>query len=98
MQGGIEALVLDEAYLVAYSVGSPWYSERVFLQENIILRIGEGSSFSAVCDLLDDLAEQHAANDILVGGALAKHPEALSRKYMRHGYERLDIPSLIKRR
>lgn len=96
--GGVEALILDEAFLVAYDVGSPWYSDRVFLREQLVLRIGEGSSFSAVCDLLDDLAEQHGANDILVGGALAKHPRALERMYKAHGYEVQAAPSLIKRR
>lgn len=96
--GGVDALILDEAFLVVYGVGQPWYSERVFLEEKMILRIGKGSNFSAVCDLLDDLAEEHEANDILVGGALAKHQRALSRMYQARGYEALDIPSLIKRR
>lgn len=98
VQGGIPSLVLDEAFVLVYNVGSPWYSDRVFLQECMVLRIGQGSSFSAVCDLLDDLADEHNANDILVGSALAKHPEALSRMYQRHGYKELHSPSLIKRR
>lgn len=64
----------------------------------MILRIGEGSSFGSVCDLLDDLADEHNANDILVGGALAEYPRALIRMYERRGYSLIDIPSLIKRR
>ena len=96
--GGVDALILDEAFLVVYGVGSPWYSDRVFLEEKMVIRIGTGSSFDAVCDLLDDLAEEHQANDILVGGALAKYPRALSRMYQARGYEVIDIPSLIKRR
>jgi hypothetical protein len=70
----------------------------VFLEEKMILRIGTGGSFSAVCDLLDDLAEEHKANDIIVGGALAKYPRALVRMYEARGYQLMDIPSLIKRR
>jgi hypothetical protein len=95
---GVPSLILDEAYLVVYQVGSPWYSDRVFLQENLVLRIGKGSAFAYVCDLLDDLAEQHNANDILVGGALSKYPRALTRLYKSRGYELLSSPSLIKRR
>lgn len=98
VQGGVDSLILDEAFLVVYGVGQPWYSDRVFLEERMVLRIGEGSKFSAVCDLLDDLAEEHNANDIIVGGALAKHPRALVRMYQARGYSILDIPSLIKRR
>lgn len=96
--GGVDALILDEAFLVVYGVGSPWYSDRVFLEEKMVLRIGEGSSFASVCDLLDDLAVEHDANDIIVGGALAKYPRALIRMYKARGYELMDIPSLIKRR
>jgi hypothetical protein len=98
VQGGVDSVILDEAYLVVYSVGQPWYSDRIFLQENMVLRIGEGSNFSAVCDLLDDLAQHAGANDILVGGALAKYPRALIRLYKSRGYELLTSPSLIKRR
>lgn len=96
--GGVDALILDEAFLVVYGVGSPWYSDRVFLEEKMVLRIGEGSGFASVCDLLDDLAVEHDANDIIVGGALAKYPRALIRMYKARGYELMDIPSLIKRR
>jgi hypothetical protein len=96
--GAVDAVILDEAFLVTYTVGSPWYSDRVFLREEMVLRIGAGSSFQAVCDLLDDLADEANANDILVGTALAEHPRALVRMYRARGYELLDSPSLIKRR
>ena len=96
--GGVTSVILDEAYLVVYDTGSPWYSDRVFLEEKMVLRIGSGSSFSAVCDLLDDLAHYAKANDSLVGGALAKYPKALIRLYEARGYELLTTPSLIKRR
>lgn len=96
--GGVKSVILDNAYLVVYDTGSPWYSDRIFLEEKMVLRIGEGSNFSAVCDLLDDLAHYADANDILVGGALAKYPRALTRLYKARGYELLTTPSLIKRR
>lgn len=98
LRGDVSGLILDEAFLVIYGVGSPWFSPRVVLQERMVLRIGPGSSFDSVCDLLDDLADAHGASEIVVGGALAKHPRALTRMYQRRGYSALDEPSLIKRR
>lgn len=98
MMGVVDSYVLDEAYLVAYWVGSPWYSHRIFVEECIILRIGEGSSFNSVCDLLDDIANEHNADIIITAGALAKHKRALARKYKACGYVEAESPSLYKRR
>ena len=96
--GHIPAVIIDEAFLVVYNVGSPWYAERTFLQELMVLRVGPGSSFDAVCDILEDLANEHDATEIIVGSALARHPRALSRMYQRRGYAIMDIPTLINRR
>jgi hypothetical protein len=96
--GQTSALILDEAYLLVYTVGSPWYADRIMVAEQLLLRIGEGSSFSSIVDLLDDLAQEHNADCILLGGALAKNPRALARMYKRYGYAIEDTPTLIKRR
>lgn len=98
VSGKVPALILDDAFLVVYGVGSPWYADTALLEEMLVLRIGTGSSFSAVCDLLDDLAEEHKVTAVVVGGALAKYPRALTRMYQSRGYEIMDMPSLIKRR
>lgn len=98
MIGAIDSYILDEAYLVAYYVGSPWYSHRIFVEECLVLRIGKGSSFDSVCDLLDDIADEHDAEIIFVAGALAKHKRALVKKYKSYGYVESPTPSLFKRR
>lgn len=96
--GEIESLIVDEAYLVCYSLGMPWFTTELILKEEMILRIGDGSNFSAVTDLLDDLAAISGANTIIVGGAFARAPVALIRMYSRAGYALEDKPVLVKRR
>lgn len=94
----VDSVIVDNAFLVVYDIGEPWYVQKTVLRELMVLRIGEGSSFNAVCDLLDDIAEFYECTDILVGTALAKYPRALVRKYQARGYSLLGNPSLIKRR
>lgn len=96
--GAVSSLIVDDAFLLVYASGNPWYSNEVVLEELMVLRIGKGSSFASVCDLLDDLAEDVHASVIVVGGALARKPRALTRMYQSRGYVSSDVPSLIKRR
>lgn len=63
----------------------------------MVLRLGPGSSFAAVCLTLEYLRKQYQCQDIYVGGALAFSSRALTRLYQREGFELLTIPSLIKR-
>jgi hypothetical protein len=98
MCGEVESLIVDEAYLVCYSLGMPWFTKEIVLKEEMVLRIGAGSGFSAVTDLLDDLADLSGATTIIVGGAFARAPEALIRLYNRAGYALEDKPTLVKRR
>ena len=76
----------------------PWFTKELILKEEMVLRIGQGSDFSAVTDLLDDLAELSGASTIIVGGAFARAPKALIRLYSRAGYVLEDKPVLVKRR
>lgn len=96
--GAVDAVVLDEAFLVVYGVGKPWYYDTTFLEEQLVLRIGPGSNFKSICDLLDDLKTEHGAEEIIVGGALCARSRALIKLYKANGYVELDSPCLIKRR
>lgn len=94
----VDAVIVDEAYLVVYEIGIPWYSDKEVLLELLVLRIGEGSSFTAVTDTLDDLAYENDVVYTFVGSAFARSPRALSRLYSRQGFVDEGRPSLNKRR
>ena len=98
LSGEVEAVVIDNAYLLVYAIGSPWYSLEVALQELLVLRIGTGSEFSVVTDYLDDIAEVCGCSIILAGGALARNSRAITRLYQRQGYSLEGTPQFTKRR
>ncbi len=98
ISGEVDAVILDEAYLLVYSVGSPWYTQETVVSEDMVLRIAPGSNFSVVTDFLDGLAKDYNARVQITGWALAKHPRAITRMYQRAGYSLEDIPQLTKRR
>lgn len=100
VQGEVDALIIDEAYLLVYTVCSPWYSKsRNILNECLVLRIGEGSTFSAVTQVLEDLGDEYDVDAIVTGGALARNSKAIVRLYERAGYTlETHTPQLTKRR
>lgn len=100
VQNLVEALVIDESYLLVYAIVKPWYSRNQWaVSEDLVLRIGEGSSFAAVVATLEDLAEAHDCSMISVGGALARNSRAITRLYQRHGFvPETGLPQLTKRR
>lgn len=95
-QTDCKGLVIHEGILLVYDVGYPWYSYSKILQELLVLRIGTGGTFRDVCDVLDDLANEHDVAAINVGGALAASERALVRMYKAAGYETDQSPGLIK--
>ena len=94
----VDSVILDDTYLLVYSVGSPWYSRETVVSEDMVLRLSPGSHFSVVTDFLDDLANEHDASVILTGGALSRSSRAITRLYERAGYTLEGIPHLTKRR
>lgn len=94
----VDSVIVDNAYLVVYEVGTPWYADKECLHELMVLKIGDGSSFQAVTDLLDDLAWEFDVTLTVVGTAFSRAPKALARLYSRHGYVTEGKPSLTKRR
>lgn len=100
VQNLVDALVIDESYLLVYAIIKPWYSRnKLVLSEEMVLRIGEGGHFSSVVGVLEDLADEHNVDVISVGGALARSSRAIARLYQRYGYvAETDAPQLTKRR
>lgn len=100
VQNMVDAVVIDESYLLVFSIVKPWYSKnRLVLSEDLVLRIGKGSSFSAVAFALEQIAETNECDAIITGGALARSSRAITRLYQRFGFELEDgSPQLTKRR
>lgn len=100
VQNMVDSVVIDESYLLVFSVVKPWYSmNRVLLSEDLVLRIGKGSTFRAVASTLEHLAELNNCDAIITGGALSRSSRAIIRLYQRFGYELEDgSPQLTKRR
>lgn len=78
--------IVDNAYLVAYDVGSPWYTDKPFLQELVVLRLVGGSSFNKVTSFLEERAREAGAVMIGVGTALARNDTAVASLYETEGY------------
>jgi len=97
-QSTCDALILDDTILIVFGVGKPWYADRVMLQEYMVLRLRDGTTFSEYCDALEYLASTVGAETIVVGSQLAHAPKALVRKYVANGFMDTGSPTLIRRR
>lgn len=98
VSGEVSAVILDEAYLLVYAVGSPWYSQEIAVAEQLALRIGKGSRFSVITDFLKDVAERNNCRMIYAGGALSTSSKAITRLYQRHGFTVEGTPQFTLRR
>lgn len=94
----VQSVILDNGLLLVYSVGSPWYSAKVILAEEMVLRIGEGGTFNDLCSLLDDLADEYNVACTVVGTALARNDRAVARLYEHNGFHIDGSLCLVKRR
>jgi len=83
-----DVYIIDEAYLVAYAVGCPWYSKVQVLSELLILNLRPANSlpFSVVTDFLEYKAREAGVPVMAVGTALAANDAALASLYTRNGY------------
>lgn len=82
------AWIVDERYLVLVDAGSPWYNSGVtVLEELMVLALVPGGDFRKVTEFLDQVAAARGCDFISSGTALATSDRALSRLYMRAGYD-----------
>lgn len=82
------AFIVEEAYLVAYTLGTPWYSKDgiIMLHEELVVRLAAGGDFSVVPAFLADKAREAGAVLAIAGTALAKADNALASLYHRAGF------------
>lgn len=96
MTGVVDAVIVEETYLLVYDVGAPWYSKDIILAEMLVLKVYEGGArFHHLAEALEQLARENEATAITVGTALAQSDAALSRLYKRHGFQ-IEAYSLYK--
>lgn len=83
--------LVEDTFLVVYSIVTPWYSPRdsFELREELALRIEPSNhSFSLVPEFLAQRAEAEGVVLTAVGTALARSDDALASKYEQHGFRR----------
>lgn len=80
------AYIVNEQYLVVYAIGTPWYADDTFLEELLVLHLGNGGSFKTVTDFLEAAAAQAGATLVISGTALASSDRALARLYAAQGF------------
>lgn len=86
-QGLVNVVIVDEAYLLFYRIGSPWYNAALLdFYELGVFRVSGKGSFRAVVKAMQDIAEEAGAGRVVVGTSLASDHEALARLYRRHGF------------
>lgn len=98
MSGEVEHVVINDELLLAYSVGSPWYSDNLVVQELLVLRLYDGpTGLEAVADTLERIKQNTNAAMTIVGGAFSDKPAVLARAYRRLGFTEDNSPELYRR-
>ena len=81
-----EVWVIDETYLVAFAITTPWYLSVQLLQELLVLRLRAGGHFCVVTDFLLRKAKEAGCVMIGAGTALAPYDRTLASMYEQQGY------------
>ncbi len=89
--------IINESYLVAYDIGTPWYAAEdvSFLQECLVLAIAISGDFTAIPVFLERKAREAGAVLVLAGTALANSDNALASLYHPAGYVQQSL-TLVK--
>lgn len=78
--------IIDEAYLVAYDLDVPWYTNEMFLHELVVLRLKRGSSFDKVTDFLEGKKREANAAITFAGTMLAEDDVKVASLYISQGF------------
>lgn len=79
-----DAFIVDDTYLLLVSQFSPWCSDDIILQEELVLTLGPAGQLHEVTNTLNDLAFKRGANHIIVSDS--SPGLRLSSLYRRAGY------------
>jgi hypothetical protein len=84
----IHSVIIEETYLLLFSIVKLWFSSEQFLEEKLLIKLLDGpGKFSDVTKAFDQMAQNLRIDHIVVGTAMAPNDKALVRMYMRNGFE-----------
>lgn len=82
----IEAVIIDETFVLFYMITCPWYLDCKYLQECLVIRINKNRiPFSNVIKAMEDIAYTEDCIGICVSTDMA-NDDALVRKYKQEGF------------
>lgn len=88
----IHSVVVEETYLLVFSIVHMWFSNTFFVEEKLVIKPFKGTGkFSDVTKALEHIAKVSEASGILSGTLMAPHDKALARMYNRAGYDNINI-------
>ncbi len=83
-EGHVKAVIVA-GYVIVYDTGCVWYSDAIFLFEEMVLRLGDAPGPVAdVPALLQALAHLYGCAGVIAGNAI--HRKGLTRVYEKAGY------------
>lgn len=84
--GSANAYIVADTYLVVYQVGTPWFTNKVFLSEQLVLKLGGNATFAVVTEFLTRHGREAGAVLAEAGTALARSDAALASLYQDGGF------------
>lgn len=84
---GEKPSAIVDGYLVVYDIGSTWYSDKLMLEEVMVLCVYPGGDFKNVPRYLEAKARECGCAFVAVGTALARTDAALVAMYESAGYQ-----------
>lgn len=84
----IDCVIVEDTYLVLFSVIRPWFTNKILIDEKLIFRLLDGpGKFTDVIEALEYIAQVMGASAVMAGTALAPKDEVLVRMFQRAGFE-----------
>lgn len=88
----IHSVVVEETYILVFSMAHPWFSDQFFVEEKLVIKAFDGpGNFSDVTKALEHIARVSGAYGILTGTAMAPNDKALVRMYEKAGFEKSQV-------
>lgn len=84
----VDAIIVNETYLVCYTVNEVWYSGDKLLAENLVLKINKlKQDFSCVVEALEIIAKVNGCVGICSGTAFSSNNKVVADKYIANGFK-----------
>jgi hypothetical protein len=88
----IHSVVVEETYILVFSMAHPWFSDKFFVEEKLVIKAFNGlGNFDDVTKALEHIARVSGAYGILTGTAMAPNDDALVRMYLKAGFEQSQV-------